>query len=187
MHFVAIHEHQHAYLCRYPRRRSQHGGFHCEYRTADLDQSWGCVGRTCGRVFLTCRPGIKSRRNDSRNSPVVHCAGRIYAHPKDRLRQTDKYSRRQCHSPEGDSFSLVRLTLVVPPRRSRMSSDRTRRPVPGMPKRSTNSTVWYGGQLMEDIDCRQDQIKKVGLGFEFPESLFGLRELQLLDATAAVR
>jgi len=40
---------------------------------------------------------------------------------------------------------------------------------------------------MEDIDCRQDQIKKVGLGFEFPESLFGLRELQLLDATAAVR
>jgi len=107
----------------------------------------------------TCRPGIKSRHNDSRNSPVVHCVGRIYAHPEDRLRQTDKYSRRQCYSPEGDSFSVVRLTLVVPRRGSGMSSDRARRPVPVMPNQSTNSTVWYGGQLLEDIDCWQDQIK----------------------------
>jgi hypothetical protein len=30
-----------------------------------------------------------------------------------------------------------------------------------------------------------DQIKKVGLDFELPESLFGLRELQIQDATAA--
>jgi integrase len=43
----------------------------------------------------------------------------------------------------------------------------------------------YGRQLVEDIDYRQDQIKKVGLGFELPESLFGLRGLQILDATAA--
>ncbi len=43
----------------------------------------------------------------------------------------------------------------------------------------------YGRQLVEDIDYRQDQIKKVGLGFELPESLFGLRGLRILDATAA--
>jgi len=43
----------------------------------------------------------------------------------------------------------------------------------------------YGRQLVEDIDYRQDQIKKVGLGFELPESLFGLRGLQILEATAA--
>jgi hypothetical protein len=43
----------------------------------------------------------------------------------------------------------------------------------------------YGKQLVEDVNYRQDQIKKVGLGFELPESLFGLRGLQILDATAA--
>jgi len=43
----------------------------------------------------------------------------------------------------------------------------------------------YGRQLVEDIDYRQGQIKKVGLGFELPESLFGLRGLQILDVTAA--
>ena len=43
----------------------------------------------------------------------------------------------------------------------------------------------YGRQLLEDIDYRQDQIKKVGLGFELPEALFGLRGLQILEATAA--
>ena len=43
----------------------------------------------------------------------------------------------------------------------------------------------YGKQLVEDINYRRDQIKKVGLGFELPESLFGLRGLQILDATAA--
>jgi hypothetical protein len=43
----------------------------------------------------------------------------------------------------------------------------------------------YGKQLVEDINYRQDQIKKAGLGFELPESLFGLRGLQILDATAA--
>jgi len=40
----------------------------------------------------------------------------------------------------------------------------------------------YGKQLVED-GYRQDQ--GVGLGFELPESLFGLRETQILDATAA--
>jgi len=44
----------------------------------------------------------------------------------------------------------------------------------------------YGRQLVEDTDYRQDQIKNVGLGFELPESLFGLHGLQILDATAAV-
>jgi len=43
----------------------------------------------------------------------------------------------------------------------------------------------YGKQLVEDVGYRQDQIKRVGLGFELPESLFGLRETQILDATAA--
>jgi hypothetical protein len=43
----------------------------------------------------------------------------------------------------------------------------------------------YGKQLVEDVNYRQDQIKKVGLGFELPESLFGLRGLQILEATAA--
>jgi integrase len=43
----------------------------------------------------------------------------------------------------------------------------------------------YGRQLVEDIDYRQDQIKRVGLGFELPESLFGLRGLQILQAMAA--
>ena len=38
-----------------------------------------------------------------------------------------------------------------------------------------------------DIDYQQDQIKEVGLGFELPESLFGLRKLQILDATAAAQ
>jgi len=40
----------------------------------------------------------------------------------------------------------------------------------------------YGKQLVEDVGYRQDQIKRVGLGFELPESLFGL---QILEATAA--
>jgi hypothetical protein len=43
----------------------------------------------------------------------------------------------------------------------------------------------YGKQLVEDVDYRRDQIKKAGLGFELPESLFGLPGLQILDATAA--
>jgi integrase len=43
----------------------------------------------------------------------------------------------------------------------------------------------YGRQLVEDVDYRQDQIKKVGLGFELPESLFGLHGLQILEATEA--
>jgi len=33
----------------------------------------------------------------------------------------------------------------------------------------------YGKQLVEDIEYRQDQVRKVGLGFELPPSLFGLR------------
>ena len=43
----------------------------------------------------------------------------------------------------------------------------------------------YGKQLVEDVNYRQDQIRKAGLGFELPESLFGLRGLQILEATAA--
>lgn len=36
----------------------------------------------------------------------------------------------------------------------------------------------YGRQLVEDIEYRQEQVKKVGLGFELPPCLFGLRGLQ---------
>jgi hypothetical protein len=43
----------------------------------------------------------------------------------------------------------------------------------------------YGKQLVEDIEYRQDQVKKVGLGFELPPSLFGLRGLQIVENIAA--
>jgi hypothetical protein len=43
----------------------------------------------------------------------------------------------------------------------------------------------YGKQLVEDIEYRQDQVKKVGLGFELPPSLFGLRGLQTVKNIAA--
>jgi hypothetical protein len=33
----------------------------------------------------------------------------------------------------------------------------------------------YGKQLVEDVEYRQEQVKKVGVGFELPPSLFGLR------------
>ena len=36
----------------------------------------------------------------------------------------------------------------------------------------------YGRQLVEDVEYRQDQVKKVGLGFDLPASLIGLRGLQ---------
>jgi len=52
----------------------------------------------------------------------------------------------------------------------------------------TRTPTWetaMGKQLVEDVGYRQDQVKRVGLGFELPESLFGLRETQTLDATAA--
>jgi hypothetical protein len=43
----------------------------------------------------------------------------------------------------------------------------------------------YGRQWVEDIEYRKDQVKKVGLGFELPQSLFGLRGLQILEGSAA--
>jgi integrase len=36
----------------------------------------------------------------------------------------------------------------------------------------------YGKQLVENVEYRQEQAKKVGLGFDLPPSLFGLRGLQ---------
>ena len=36
----------------------------------------------------------------------------------------------------------------------------------------------YGKQLVEDVGYRQDQVKRVGLGLELPESLFGLQILE---------
>ena len=36
----------------------------------------------------------------------------------------------------------------------------------------------YGKQLVEDVEYRQEQAKKVGLGFDLPPSLLGLRGLQ---------
>jgi hypothetical protein len=38
--------------------------------------------------------------------------------------------------------------------------------VPSMPNRSTNSTVWYGRQFVEDIGYRQDQISGGTVGPE---------------------
>jgi hypothetical protein len=43
----------------------------------------------------------------------------------------------------------------------------------------------YGKQLVEDIEYRQAQVKKVGLGFELPPCLFGLRGLQIVENEAA--
>jgi hypothetical protein len=43
----------------------------------------------------------------------------------------------------------------------------------------------YGKQLVEDVEYRQARVKKVGLGFEVPPSLFGLRGLQSVENVAA--
>ncbi len=43
----------------------------------------------------------------------------------------------------------------------------------------------YGRQLVEDIEYRQDQVKKVGLGFEPPPTLFGLHGLQIVENSEA--
>jgi len=43
----------------------------------------------------------------------------------------------------------------------------------------------YGRQLVEDIEYRQEQVKKVWLGFERPPRLFGLRGLQIVENVAA--
>jgi integrase len=43
----------------------------------------------------------------------------------------------------------------------------------------------YGKQLVEDIEYRQEQVKKVGLGFELPPCLFGLRGLQIVENVEA--
>jgi hypothetical protein len=40
----------------------------------------------------------------------------------------------------------------------------------------------YGKQLVEDIEYRQEQVKKVGLGFELPPSLFGLQIVENVEA-----
>jgi integrase len=41
----------------------------------------------------------------------------------------------------------------------------------------------YGRQLVEDVEYRQEQVKKVGLGFDLPPSLIGLRGLQTAGNT----
>jgi hypothetical protein len=43
----------------------------------------------------------------------------------------------------------------------------------------------YGKQLVEDVEYRQAQVAKVGLGFELPPSLLGLRGLQIVEGVAA--
>ena len=43
----------------------------------------------------------------------------------------------------------------------------------------------YGKQLVEDIEYRQEQVKKVGLGFELPPNLFGLHGLQIVENVEA--
>ncbi len=41
----------------------------------------------------------------------------------------------------------------------------------------------YGKQLTEDVEYRQEHVKKVGLGFELPPTLLGLRGLQTVENT----
>jgi hypothetical protein len=43
----------------------------------------------------------------------------------------------------------------------------------------------YGKQLVEDVEYRQEQVKKVGLGFAPPQSLLGLRGLQIVKGIIA--
>ena len=43
----------------------------------------------------------------------------------------------------------------------------------------------YGRQLVKDVEYRQDQVRKVGLGFEVPASMFGLRGLRVTEVHAA--
>jgi hypothetical protein len=43
----------------------------------------------------------------------------------------------------------------------------------------------YGQQLVEDIEYRQEQVKKVGVGFELPPSLLGLGGLQIVESIFA--
>ena len=43
----------------------------------------------------------------------------------------------------------------------------------------------YGKQLVEDVEFRQRQVKKAGLGFDLPPSLFGLGGLQIVENVEA--
>ena len=43
----------------------------------------------------------------------------------------------------------------------------------------------YGRQIVEDIKFRQEQVTAVGLGFEPPSALYGLRGLQILKIVEA--
>jgi len=43
----------------------------------------------------------------------------------------------------------------------------------------------YGRQLVEDVEFRQAQVKRAGLGFEVPPALFGLRGLQIVENSEA--
>lgn len=45
----------------------------------------------------------------------------------------------------------------------------------------------YGKQLVEDVEYRQDQVRKVGLGLEVPASMFGLRGLRVTEVHAAAK
>ena len=42
----------------------------------------------------------------------------------------------------------------------------------------------YGRQLVEDVEYRQEQARKVGLGFDLPPSLLGLHGLQIVGHVA---
>jgi hypothetical protein len=43
----------------------------------------------------------------------------------------------------------------------------------------------YGKQLVEDVEQREQQVKKVGPGFDVRPSLLGPRRLQILEGKAA--
>jgi hypothetical protein len=50
---------------------------------------------------------------------------------------------------------------------------------------STSMGDRYGRQLVEDVEFRQQQVKKVGLSFEPPQSLFGLCGIQIVENSEA--
>jgi hypothetical protein len=50
---------------------------------------------------------------------------------------------------------------------------------------NANMADRYGKPLVEDVDYRQEQVEKVGLGFALPPSLLGLRGLQIVEGIVA--
>ena len=54
-------------------------------------------------------------------------------------------------------------------------------PITGWGTRTQAWEIAMAGNLVEDIEYRQEQVKKAGMGFELPPCLFGLRGLRIVE------